>query len=372
MKQDAGNVLALFVDDVVYWYWHHDLLVNTWAIFFLFIVFLMTWGCVRYGWSSLEGFYFAFACLSTSGIITIPDDSAESDYFVVSFVTALGVPVLNLGLFGVMTAIVQWSRFDITKSEILEGVTASELRALRSLGVDEGDALSPMTNNEYVVLILMRNGLLDTELYQRINIAYGKLDAMAAGADEAGRALEEQVRSNSFLGPGLRNPTSLLSLGSSPRPLGGEEAAGGADGTAIDGQGLGQKRPSTSSQRGRPVARGAHKLSLLDLMVEKDRQEYLRRRDRTSSQRGSVISEESSSPSVDSYSSDSEKGGSGPPSRPSSVLSGASAEEDRREQRSGQQHQQRGGAADSGGSQEYSEHTPLLPRQSSPPPSLDD
>jgi hypothetical protein len=333
----------------------------------------MIWGCVRYGWSSLEGFYFAFACLSTSGIITIPDDSAESDYFVVSFVTALGVPVLNLGLFGVMTAIVQWNQFDITKSEILEGVTASELRALRSLGVDEGDALSPMTNNEYVVLILMRNGLLDTELYQRINKAYySKLDAMAAGADEAGRALEEQVRSNSFLGGGLRESTSLLSLGSSPRTLGGEEAAGGADGTAIDGQGPGQKRPSTGSERGRPVARGGHRLSLLDLMVEEDRQEYLRRRDRAISQRGSVISEESSSPSVDSYTSDSEKGGSGPPSRPASVLSDASAQEDRREQRSGQQHQQRGGAADSGGSQEHSEHTPLLPRQSSPPPSLDD
>ena len=166
-RRHADNFCLVFLDDCWLYYAAHFMLFNTWGVYALLLAFLWLWGCLRYGWSVVTGWYFAVGCLSTSGMISIPDDSADVDYFVVGVITALGVPVLNLALFGVMTAIVRASSLSLSIDEIFEGVSLTELRAIRALHVDEDQGvLAPMNANEYVVLILMRLGSLNHEMYR--------------------------------------------------------------------------------------------------------------------------------------------------------------------------------------------------------------
>lgn len=286
-------------------------------IVLLLLSFLWLWGSLRYDWDAITGFYFAVACLSTAGTIAVPDDAEDFDYFIVALATALGVPILNIAIFGIMTAIVQMSMQVNSIGEIWEGITTSELRALRALGVHETAHDAPVGHNEFVVMIMMRVGLLDADTYQRIYKIYHKID-------DAARLGE------------------LPDVGPAP-PLGG--LGGGQKNKRRE------SKPAILVGAPRPVPKG-RQLTLIDLLAPDDQkrvleheqhkrerqeqdQEQGQAKDRESKQTISSASSASSRESSGEEDEEEEEEGGGegrgggssrPPSRPSSVLSGRSEE----------------------------------------------
>lgn len=302
LQEYQGNYIVIAWNYIVCWYWSHEMIFNMGLMVGALISTLWTFACYRYGWGAATGFYFAVSCVSTSGTVTIPEDAADVDYIVVAALTAVGIPLLNVALLGVLLRVFQATLFcDVVDRETLQGVTVSELRAMRSLGIHSsaGVPVEPCSNNDYVVLIAMRMGALDPELYLRISAFYQKLDRAAKtgeappvepaenGVDplrEAFGVVEDEI-TGALSSPTPAKVSRQASLpaivAGLPRPK--------VDGGASGGDGV---RPAGMGAEGAAGTAGRH-LILLDLMASGAQQRVLLRESRGGgSARGSSSSRE--------------------------------------------------------------------------------
>lgn len=136
--------------------------------------------CVGIGWGVVDGLHFCVSCMSTSGIKTIPLDSSDTMYFLVAVYSCLGVPILALSSGLLVHHIVSFGKRQDLEQTITAPVTEREVVSLASYGIVDGEGFIDV--GEYVILILLRLGVLKPDLIRLIDIRYMEMRTQVAAA----------------------------------------------------------------------------------------------------------------------------------------------------------------------------------------------
>jgi hypothetical protein len=143
------------------------------------------------GWSLLDGIHFCVSCMSTSGIRNIPDGSSDLAFFLVGVYTCIGVPLMALSSSLLVHYIVMFGKRQEFDQVLTAGVTEREVESMAMYGLVDGDGHIDIS--EYVILILLRLGLLKPDLIRLIDIRYLEMKtaiAAAAAAQVASESLD--------------------------------------------------------------------------------------------------------------------------------------------------------------------------------------
>eukprot|EP00929_Paragymnodinium_shiwhaense_P083351 TRINITY_DN44371_c0_g1_i1.p1 TRINITY_DN44371_c0_g1~~TRINITY_DN44371_c0_g1_i1.p1 ORF type:complete len:454 (-),score=74.69 TRINITY_DN44371_c0_g1_i1:476-1837(-) len=152
------------------------------AVFFSFCFYIgvgVVYGLVVEEWSFVTSLYFAVSTLSTAGLQVVTDEPARVCF--AGVYALFGVPMygltMGLGANLLLQRYLQHTQAETinAKLEKSEVQLAEKLLQTRSQGVDK---------SEYVVIQLMRLGLLDADLLERLSKKFDALDANKNGRIE--------------------------------------------------------------------------------------------------------------------------------------------------------------------------------------------
>mmetsp|Transcript_520 Transcript_520/g.922 ORF Transcript_520/g.922 Transcript_520/m.922 type:complete len:220 (+) Transcript_520:44-703(+) len=148
-------------------------------LFSIWVVIGVTWACLVIKWSVLESAMFVLTTLSTSGLKSIPDNASNLSYALVAVYMTIGIPLMAV-VFGITaTAAVARKVNDISNQEMLAPITEEELCMMRSFGMEDGDG--SLDTKEFIILMLVRIGVLNPELVCIINQQFYDIDTNGTG-----------------------------------------------------------------------------------------------------------------------------------------------------------------------------------------------
>ena len=159
-----------------WWYHYHQFTIHITLLLIAFIIFGVAFSCVYVGWDVVNGVYFTLATLSTAGLNSIPDDSADWIYGVVGIFAAIGIIIQMIVVFYLASAYLQYYHHNRAQKAINEKISEEELRALREMGLE--DEATVIDRHEFLLLMIVRLGLIDTEMIAHINKKFDELDTM--------------------------------------------------------------------------------------------------------------------------------------------------------------------------------------------------
>lgn len=162
---------------IEWWYDQHQFTINMTALLLVFIVFGVTFSCIYIGWDIVDGIYFTLATLSTAGLNSLPDgDTPDWMYGVIGVYAAIGVIIQMIVVFYLAGAYLQVYHHNRAEKAINEKLSEEELRALREMGLE--DEATVIDRHEFLLLMIVRLGLIDTEMIAHINQRFDDLDTM--------------------------------------------------------------------------------------------------------------------------------------------------------------------------------------------------
>ena len=150
------------------------------GVFLLFSLVGIVWSCIRFKWSFVDGWYFAWCCLSTGGFYFIPSDYNDVDRFLVALYAAVGAPIMAV-TFGLLAHKLSSALADSNlHAQINSKIVMDELDMAKRIGIEDGDGR--MDANEYIILILVRIGALSPDLIAVISARFHVLDVEGKGS----------------------------------------------------------------------------------------------------------------------------------------------------------------------------------------------
>jgi hypothetical protein len=145
---------------------------------FFFFVFWLCWGSVASMWaleySFLDSLYICISAMSTGGMKTVPVDADDIYYAILALYAAVGVPVLAVTCGVVAQQLDTRVKDSDMEAQISCRVTAEEVEMMSSIGIEDGDGY--IDSGEYVILILVRIGVLKPDLLVAIIDRFETLD----------------------------------------------------------------------------------------------------------------------------------------------------------------------------------------------------
>ena len=127
-------------------------------LFLLLVLSCTTWSCVVHHRSALDGLYFTVSMFSTSGQVSLPEESPDWHYLVVGCFACVGVPLMALSL-GLFThTIIRYGEQDQMDNIIRKKISQEELELLRNIGLEDGNGYLDIS--EFAILMLFRIGAL--------------------------------------------------------------------------------------------------------------------------------------------------------------------------------------------------------------------
>jgi hypothetical protein len=158
---------------------------------------LVAWFYIQH-WTAYESVYFAFSSLATGGQIEIPEDSPTRYYLigafyssfpsppqtqlisrpVVALYSAIGTPLMAYTLGSIASLFIVGPNIKVL--EVIEKkITYDDLRTMQKYGLENRDGA--MDRAEYLILCMLRLGVVDPELVQAIVNRYDELDLSGDG-----------------------------------------------------------------------------------------------------------------------------------------------------------------------------------------------
>jgi len=119
--------------------------------------------------------YFTTATLCSAGLNPIPDNSPEWIYGLVGAYAAIGVILQLIVVYNLVSSVLQETNQNKADKLINEKIHEDELEALREIGLE--DEATVIDKHEYLALMLVRLGLVDTEMINHIHQKFDNLDA---------------------------------------------------------------------------------------------------------------------------------------------------------------------------------------------------
>lgn len=129
-------------------------------------------------WSSYESFYFAFALLSTGGQQPIPSDSPNHYFLIVGLYAAVGTPLMAYSLGCLASLFIKGPNIKVLEV-ITSKITSEDLATMQKYGLENSDGA--MDRAEYLILCMLRLGVVDPELVSAIVNRYNELDESGDG-----------------------------------------------------------------------------------------------------------------------------------------------------------------------------------------------
>ena len=161
---------------IEWWYNHHQFTIHITLLLIAFIIFGVTFSCIYIKWDVVNGVYFTLATLSTGGLNSIPDGSPEWIYGIIGIYAAIGIIIQMIVVFYLASAYLQTYHHNRAEKAINEKISEEELRALREMGLE--DEATVIDRHEFLLLMVVRLGLIDTEMITHINQKFDELDTM--------------------------------------------------------------------------------------------------------------------------------------------------------------------------------------------------
>lgn len=164
-------------EQIQWWYEQHQFSANMTIILIILIVFGVVFSCIIIGWNAVDGFYFTLATLSTAGLDSLPEDSTPEWMFgVIGIYAAIGIIVQMVVVFYLAAAYLQAYHHKRAEKAIKEKLSEEELRALREMGLEND--VTVIDKHEFLLLMIVRLRLIDTEMITHINTRFDELDTM--------------------------------------------------------------------------------------------------------------------------------------------------------------------------------------------------
>ena len=162
---------------IQFWYEQHQFSINMSILLVVFIVFGVVFTCIVIGWDVVDGVYFTLASLCSAGLDSLPDDSTpEWVYGVIGAYAAIGIIIQMIVVFYLAGAYLQSYHHKRAEKAINEKLSEEELRALREMGLE--DEATVIDRHEFLLLMIVRLRLIDTEMIAHINQRFDELDTM--------------------------------------------------------------------------------------------------------------------------------------------------------------------------------------------------
>eukprot|EP00602_Paraphysomonas_sp_CaronLab_P009130 CAMPEP_0185028594 /NCGR_PEP_ID=MMETSP1103-20130426/14400_1 /TAXON_ID=36769 /ORGANISM="Paraphysomonas bandaiensis, Strain Caron Lab Isolate" /LENGTH=778 /DNA_ID=CAMNT_0027563057 /DNA_START=538 /DNA_END=2874 /DNA_ORIENTATION=+ len=169
---NIGEVIRSFYDYYAERARIHVLLVG-------FLVLGISWTCVAVGWSFVDSLYFSISAMATGGLRPIPADSLDWMFAAVGMYVSLGAPIMTVSLSMLASSIATLGTRDDLQDTINTIITEREIQMLLSLGIENDDQFIDMT--EFTILILVRLGVISTDLILVIVEWYQGMDTTSSG-----------------------------------------------------------------------------------------------------------------------------------------------------------------------------------------------
>lgn len=153
--------------------------------------------------------YFSFTSLSTGGNHGIPIDSPDYVFFTVGLFAAFGIPVMGMAMGTIAASIASTNQNKKTIETIYAKVSVLEEAVFRELQFHCHDG--NLSRNEFMILILLRLGAIDTDLIEKIYRRFDELDVAKMGEISFRDLLEmHRRRSSATMNPILLDTTQSV------------------------------------------------------------------------------------------------------------------------------------------------------------------
>jgi hypothetical protein len=141
----------------------------------LWIVLGTVFSCVGIGLEFLDGVLFSISCMSNSGFLNITKESSDLAFFLVGVYTCLGIPIMGISFSLLVHEVISLGNQQELEQKLNSHVTESEALSMKNYGIVDGTGSISVA--EYVILILLRLGLLRPDLIKLIDIRYREMQA---------------------------------------------------------------------------------------------------------------------------------------------------------------------------------------------------
>lgn len=205
---------ASSLEKCIYWAKMNESALQIIAMWFVWIVAMITFSLCTVKWNFSEALYFAVSSLSTGGLWAIPSDSPEWYFGIgtlflsvlcslcycshisvlrhiispVGVFAATGIPLMALAMANIASMVITVGDPDEAEKIIAAKVTCEELHMMQKFDLDDGDG--EISRAEYILLCAVRLGALSPELIDKINDRFKKLDKSGDGALSYAEILE--------------------------------------------------------------------------------------------------------------------------------------------------------------------------------------
>lgn len=159
------------------------------ALWFLWVVFAVTWSMVHVKWSFVDALYFAITSMSTGGLWAIPPGSSDGMYGIVGVFAATGCPLMALAMATVASFFIGGEDPEETTRKILQPVTMEEINMMGDFGLENGDGEVDM--GEYIILCMVRIGAVTPTLVDEIITRFKALDHSGDGSLSYAELMQE-------------------------------------------------------------------------------------------------------------------------------------------------------------------------------------
>lgn len=153
------------------------------------------------GWDPIQGLYFAFSSLSTGGNHGIPLDSPDYVFFIVGLWASLGVPVMGLAMGSIAASVVSTNQNKKTLAIIYSPISGNEEKVFSELQINANEKY--LNKDEFLLLVLLRLGAVDTQLIKQIYERFNELDTDELGEISYRDLLEIKRRNSIAMNPML-------------------------------------------------------------------------------------------------------------------------------------------------------------------------
>jgi hypothetical protein len=144
----------------------------------------------------MEGLYFSVSSLSTAGMVNIPSDSPDWAYAIIGLFAATGIPVMGIVMGRIAAYIVKKNHDMRLTRAIAAKSSVLERNVIDALAID--DTQKSLTKHEFLVLTLVRVGLVDINVIGRIYDRFDELDGDGDGLLSYAEVFEEGTAAEGY------------------------------------------------------------------------------------------------------------------------------------------------------------------------------
>lgn len=169
------------------------------------LIFIVTVGVLFYYYyvefDVINSFYFVAGCITTAGLLSIPDDSEDWVYGFTGLYTALAAMVFAVCFFYQIFVVLMYEKKSKAEQALESKVTVQELEILRDMGLEEHEGC--MDKREFLLLIIMRMELIDAELVEQVYRVFDELDVRKSGSVPLTTMMKSSRRRTVDIGRGI-------------------------------------------------------------------------------------------------------------------------------------------------------------------------